>query len=163
MRRKPAHLTLLMSALSLCQAAEVPVGEALATIDSGTADAVVLVDAQWRYTDAEGQPGSEPNLAYDIRPHAGGADFDDSQWILLESESLAVHRRANRQSDLGRGRLDALHHRRHAPLAIAGDVGGPAALDPVDMPANRQVKPEDRDRTLPARSSTHPKRIRYGR
>src|SRR5918999_1165255 len=64
--------------------------------DAGAA----LVGGQWRYSDARveqiefvelaGQgaadplgPGEVPNRTYDVVPHAGGADYDDSAWRVL--------------------------------------------------------------------------------
>ncbi|MCI0603219.1 SMP-30/gluconolactonase/LRE family protein [bacterium] len=79
-------------------------GEPLATIDLATAEGVQLVNAQWRYSDtkivevdfkaagADGQPTGAPNKTYDYVPHAGGADFDDSRWEVLDPATLNKRR-----------------------------------------------------------------------
>ena len=76
-----------------------------AIIDLATAEGVRLVKGQWRYSDTkivevefpgpgpEGQPTGLSVKTYDYTPHAGGADFDDSQWEAIDAASL-VRRRA---------------------------------------------------------------------
>ena len=76
----------------------------LATIDLATAEGVRSVKGQWRYHDTkivetqfraagpEGQPAGGPVGAYDIEPHAGAADFDDSGWESIAPESLSERR-----------------------------------------------------------------------
>lgn len=66
-----------------------------AIVDLQTDDGLALVDGQWRYSDtvieeidsvAVGEdlgPGTDPVRTYDILPHAGGVDFDDSGWLPL--------------------------------------------------------------------------------
>ena len=66
-----------------------------AIVDLQTAEGAALVDATWRYSDADvveidfvdvGSeadplgPGDRPNRTYDVLPHAEPADFDDSRW-----------------------------------------------------------------------------------
>ena len=75
-----------------------------ATINLATQDGVQLVRGEWRYSDVkivevdfkvaglEGQPGNAPNRAYDITPHAGRADFDDSKWEVIEPATLDKRR-----------------------------------------------------------------------
>lgn len=76
----------------------------LATIDLATAEGARSVKGQWRYHDTrivetqfraagpEGQPTGGPVGAYDIEPHAGAADFDDSGWESIAPESLSKRR-----------------------------------------------------------------------
>jgi gluconolactonase len=70
-----------------------------AIIDLQTDAGVALVHGQWRYADARVEqiafvevghpddplgPGLVPNSTYDVVPHAEGADYDDSDWRVLE-------------------------------------------------------------------------------
>jgi gluconolactonase len=71
-----------------------------------TAQGVQLVKGEWRYNDtriievehrrpdADGQP---TGAAIDYTPHAGGMDFDDSRWAVLDPAILTQRR--------GHGRL----------------------------------------------------------
>src|SRR5438093_10406355 len=78
------------------------------TIDLGTKEGVQLVKGEWRYSDtkivevdfkaagADGQPTGVPNKAYDFTPHAGGADFDDSKWEVIDPTTLDKRRSAGK-------------------------------------------------------------------
>jgi gluconolactonase len=78
-----------------------------AVVDLQTADGLALVGGEWRYADASVRevdfvqvgtesdpdplgPGTVPNRTYDIEPHAGAADFDDSGWRVLEPEQTML-------------------------------------------------------------------------
>jgi gluconolactonase len=77
---------------------------ALAAVDLATRDGAALMQAQWRYSDtrivqaafydpgADGQPGSQSNLTYDILPKAGTRDFDDSGWAQIDPTTLSKPR-----------------------------------------------------------------------
>lgn len=79
-----------------------------AVIDLGTAEGARLVKGQWRYSDTkiievefrgpgpEGQPTGRQIKTYDYTPHAGGVDFDDSEWEVIRPETLAVRRATGR-------------------------------------------------------------------
>jgi gluconolactonase len=79
-----------------------------AVVDLGTQEGVGLVRGEWRYSDtrigevefkaagADGQPSGERNKAYSFEPQAGGADFDDSKWGVLEPATLSKRRSAGR-------------------------------------------------------------------
>jgi gluconolactonase len=79
-----------------------------AVIDLATGQGVEAVKGEWRYSDTrivdvdfkaagrDGQPGDMPIKAYDFTPHAGGTDFDDSQWEVLEPTTLDKRRSAGR-------------------------------------------------------------------
>ena len=79
-----------------------------AVIDLATRQGTELVKSEWRYSDtkifetdfraagADGQPGNQPNRAYDFTPHAGGADYDDSKWEVIEPTTLDKRRSAGR-------------------------------------------------------------------
>jgi gluconolactonase len=85
-----------------------PVGPPDAVIDLATTEGVQLVNGQWRYSDTkivqidfrapgpDGQPTGQPVKTYDYRPHAGGADFDDSQWEVLDPTTLQQRRSTGR-------------------------------------------------------------------
>ena len=70
-----------------------------AVIDLQSDAGVELVDGQWRYADARVEeiafvevghpddplgPGVAPNRTFDVVPHAEAADYDDSDWRVLE-------------------------------------------------------------------------------
>jgi gluconolactonase len=80
-----------------------------AVVDLQTTDGAALVGAEWRYSDARVDeidfvelgssadplgPGTVPNRTYDVLPHAQAADYDDSDWRVLEPEQT-VERLAN--------------------------------------------------------------------
>ena len=79
-----------------------------ATIDLATKEGAQLVKGEWRYSDtriveidfkaagADGQPGNIPNKAYDFTPHAGGTDFDDSKWAVIDPTTLDQRRSAGK-------------------------------------------------------------------
>ncbi len=69
-----------------------------AVVDLQTDEGAALVGAVWRYSDARVEevdfvevgspadplgPGDVPNRTYEVLPHAGAADFDDSSWPVL--------------------------------------------------------------------------------
>ena len=87
---------------------DVPSGIPNASIDLSTKEGVNLVKGQWRYSDVEiiqvdfkapgpdGQPTGKPVKTYDYKPHAGGVDFDDSKWEVLDPTSLNKRRSTGR-------------------------------------------------------------------
>src|SRR6266853_5491534 len=68
-----------------------PVGRPDAVVDLASHEGVQLVNGQWRYHDvkiedadsrtvgSDLKPSGDPIRAYDYTPHAGPANFDDSQ------------------------------------------------------------------------------------
>src|ERR1700752_615490 len=84
--------------------AGVPTGKPEATIDLASASGVGLVKGDWRYSDTriievdfrgpgqDKQPTGAPVKTYDYTPHAGGADFDDSNWPVISPTSLDQRR-----------------------------------------------------------------------
>jgi len=95
-----------MTAIATAPAPSVPgppellPGRPDAVVDLQTEEGCALVGGRWRYADARVReiafvelagpgapdplgPGDVPNRTYDIEPHAGGADFDDSGWPVL--------------------------------------------------------------------------------
>ncbi len=79
-----------------------------AVIDLMTEEGIRLVKGQWRYSDtkivevAHRSPGPDlgpsggPNRTYDIQPHAGAADFDDSAWEAIPPAGLETRRSTGR-------------------------------------------------------------------
>src|SRR5882724_6806593 len=79
-----------------------------ATIDLATKEGTQLVKGEWRYSDTkivevdfkaagpDGQPGNTPNRAYNFTPHAGGIEFDDSKWEVIDPTTLDKRRSAGR-------------------------------------------------------------------
>jgi len=76
---------------------DAPLGKPDAIVDLATSDGVRLVKGKWRYSDTkivevdhrgvgpDLRPSGPPNRTYDIVPHAGTADFDDSGAVGLGS------------------------------------------------------------------------------
>ena len=87
---------------------EAPNGIPDATVNLATAEGVKTVQGQWRYSDtkivevdfqapgADGQPTTQPIKTYDYAPHAGGADYDDSRWEVLDPTTLDRRRSTGR-------------------------------------------------------------------
>jgi gluconolactonase len=81
-----------------------PYGRPDATIDLRTKEGAELVKGVWRSSDAkivetefrapgpDLKPSGNPIKTYDYTPHAGAADFDDSQWEVLAPTSLEARR-----------------------------------------------------------------------
>jgi gluconolactonase len=79
-----------------------------AIIDLATKEGVETVKGEWRYSDtkilavdfkaagADGQPTGAPIKAYDFTPHAGGVEFDDSEWEIIDPATLDKRRSAGR-------------------------------------------------------------------
>lgn len=79
---------------------EPPLGRPDAMIDLGSREGVQLVKGEWRQSDAkivevdfkgpgaDLKPSGAANRTYDYTPHAGGADFDDSTWSVLDPAQL---------------------------------------------------------------------------
>jgi gluconolactonase len=79
-----------------------------ATIDLATKEGAQLVKGEWRYSDTkivetdfkaagtDGQPTGAPNKAYDFTPHAGGVEFDDAKWEVIDPTTLDKRRSAGR-------------------------------------------------------------------
>src|SRR5258708_17560875 len=80
------------------------VGRADAVIDLASHEGVQLVDGQWRYHDVkiddadsravgpDLKPSGAPIRTYDYTPHAGPANFDDSQWEAIDPTTLDQRR-----------------------------------------------------------------------
>ncbi|HEY6554945.1 MAG TPA: SMP-30/gluconolactonase/LRE family protein, partial [Vicinamibacteria bacterium] len=87
---------------------EPPSGHPDGVVDLATAEGAALVKGQWRYSDtkvvevdfrgpgADLQPTGAPIKTYDVTPHAGGPDFDDSGWSVIEAASLSNRRSTGR-------------------------------------------------------------------
>ncbi len=79
-----------------------------AIVDLRTPEGVRLVRGEWRYRDAQIVPvdfrAPGPDLkptgaasrTYDISPHAGGADFDDTDWPVIAATTLEARRTSGR-------------------------------------------------------------------
>src|SRR6266567_5473532 len=85
-----------------------PYGRPDATIDLRTKEGVQLIKGEWRYSDvkileveskgpgADLKPSGAPVKTYDYLPKAGGADFDDSNWEVIDPASLEKRRSTGR-------------------------------------------------------------------
>jgi gluconolactonase len=98
----------------------------LATIDLATREGVALVKGAWRYSDTrvvdvefigpgpDGQPTGSPVMTYDIVPKAGGTDYDDSGWTVVDPTNLSTRR--------GNGRVGFSWYRIN--ITIPDRIGG---------------------------------------
>src|SRR5579862_594968 len=89
-------------------------------VDLMTAEGAAMLGAQWRVSDVTIKeipniPGTITNnkMTYDIDPHAGGTDFDDSKWPVVEPKDLAAHRSG--------GHVAFMWYR--SPLVIPAKIG----------------------------------------
>ncbi|MBW4521913.1 MAG: SMP-30/gluconolactonase/LRE family protein [Scytolyngbya sp. HA4215-MV1] len=115
MKRRIAFLILsaltALTALTLPKAkaiaqvtADVPTVRPEAVVNLATPEGIRLIQGQWRYSDAQivpvafRNPGPDrkasgsPNQTYDITPHAGVANFDDSAWAAISADTLDQRR-----------------------------------------------------------------------
>ncbi len=81
-----------------------PFGRPYAVVDLASRDGVELVKGQWRYSDVkivdsdsgtlgpDLKPSGAPSKTYDYEPHAGVANFDDSQWEAIDAATLDQRR-----------------------------------------------------------------------
>lgn len=82
----------------------------LAMLDLTTGGGVEAVAGAWRYSDvqliptsfraadAAGQPSGEAVASFDYAPHAGGRDYDDSVWPVIDAATLGQRRGSGRVS-----------------------------------------------------------------
>ncbi len=87
---------------------DAPAGRPAAIVNLASEEGARLLKAEWRYSDAriievdhrspgpDLRPSGPPNRTYDITPHAGPADFDDSQWEVIPASSLDRRRSTGR-------------------------------------------------------------------
>ena len=81
-----------------------PAGPPDAVVDLRTREGVELVKGKWRYSDtrivevdykgpgADLTPSGKPIKTYDYQPKAGPADYDDSDWEVVDPTTLDAHR-----------------------------------------------------------------------
>jgi gluconolactonase len=85
-----------------------PTGKPEAAIDLATEAGAKMVKGEWRYSDTrivevdfrapgpDRQPTGGPIKTYDYTPHAGGMDFDDSKWEVINPTTLDQRRATGR-------------------------------------------------------------------
>ena len=110
-----------------------PYGRPDATIDLRTRDGVQLVKGDWRYSDVkiievdskgpgpDLKPSGAPVKTYDYAPHAGAADFSDSNWSVINPATLDA-RRGNGKVSFDWYRINVTLPERVANVAIAGST-----------------------------------------
>src|SRR5215831_9983383 len=106
------HINLAISSLLLVSARlafsqtviDPPAGRPDAIIDLGTREGVQLVKGSWRYSNtrivevdpkgpgADLKPSGRPVKTYDYTPKAGGKEFDDSGWEIIDPSTLEQRR-----------------------------------------------------------------------
>jgi gluconolactonase len=121
---------------------DAPGGRPAAIIDLASDDGIRLVNGQWRYSDvkvvevahrAPGpdlRPSGAPNRTYDVTPHAGAADFNDSAWEALPASKLDARK--------GNGRLSFNWYR--TTVTIPDRVG---AFDPAGATVVFEIAVDD--------------------
>jgi gluconolactonase len=109
MSAKGQPVSLLLTDSTTKTSAEVLTATPETTIDLTSPAGVALVKGDWRYSDTkivevdfrgpgpDKQPTGAPVKTYDYTPHAGGANFDDSEWEVISPTALDQRR--------GHGRL----------------------------------------------------------
>ena len=87
-----------------------PLGRADAIVDLATREGAALVQATWRYHDAEVvaidgrapgrdlKPSGKRLRTHDVVPHAGAAEFDDHAWEVIDPTTLEQRRGTGRVS-----------------------------------------------------------------
>jgi gluconolactonase len=149
--RARARVALTLAAIAVAAApaaavaqttSDAPAATPAAIINLATDDGVRLVNGQWRYRDAtivpvehrapgpDLRPSGPPNRTYDIAPHAGAANFDDSDWLALAPRELESRR--------GNGRLSFNWYR--ITVTIPERVG---SLDPTGTTAIFEIVVDD--------------------
>ncbi len=121
---------------------DVPSSQPQSIVDLRTRQGVALLRAEWRYRDAEIievdhrapgpdlRPSGPPNRTFDISPHAGAADFDDSGWEVIDPTTLEARR--------GNGRLSFNWYR--IRITIPQRVG---SFDPTGSTAVFEIVVDD--------------------
>ncbi len=121
---------------------DAPASRPAAVINLATDEGVRLVKGQWRYSDVrvvevehrgpgpDLRPSGAPNRTYDISPHAGSADFDDSAWAVLSGSQLEARK--------GNGRLSFNWYR--IKVTIPDRVG---SFDPTGSTALFEIVIDD--------------------
>ena len=121
---------------------EAPALRPAAIINLATDEGVRLVEGQWRYSNVKiievehRAPGPDlrasggPVRTYDISPHAGAVDFDDSTWTALPGSQLGARN--------GNGRLSFSWYR--IKVTIPDRVG---SFDPAGSTADFEVVVDD--------------------
>jgi gluconolactonase len=137
-----AHGLLAAALLAVPPAASADAPAPAVTVDLTTDAGASLMQAHWRYSDARivettfrapdvrGQPTGAPNTTNDIIPHAGAAEFDDSQWPTIAPSSLSERR--------GPGRVSFNWYR--LDLTIPQRIG---AFDPTGASVWFEVRVDD--------------------
>ena len=86
------------------EVSDVPSGTPAVSIDLATSEGAQLVGGVWRYSDTrivdvpfrapgkDGQPTGEPVQSYDILPHGGARELDDSTWEIVAPMHLTDRR-----------------------------------------------------------------------
>src|ERR1700726_4727495 len=97
-------LSLTVATYSVAQAAPPPVAALMPpglpptlVVDLMSAEGAAALGAKWRVSDVtikevpviQGTM-TQNKMTYDIDPHAGGTDFDDSKWPVIEPKDMNV-------------------------------------------------------------------------
>jgi len=101
-------LTAALSGVPAQVTQDAPAVRPEAIVDLKTVEGVRLVKGEWRYSDAkivevdhrgpgpDLKPSGPPNRTHDIAPKAGGSDFDDSKWEIIDPTALDGRRSTGR-------------------------------------------------------------------
>ncbi len=143
------RIAVIMCAITACAAmahaqstSDAPLGRPAAIVDLRTSEGAALMNASWRYRDAEIvpiafravgpdlKPSGAPNQTFDISPKAGISGYDDTQWLTIPATSLE-ERRSN-------GRLSFAWYR--VAVTVPARVG---TLDPTGATVAFEIVVDD--------------------
>jgi gluconolactonase len=137
-------LSLAVATLSVAQAPPPPPAAIMPpgtpptlVVDLMSAEGASALGAQWRVSDIKVKEVpviegviTQNKMTYDIDPHAGGSDFDDSKWPVIEAKDLAARRSG--------GHVAFMWYR--TPLTIPAKIG---EFDPSGAVAVLRVTVDD--------------------
>ena len=136
-------LSLTVATLSVAQAPPPPAAimppgtPPTLVVDLMSAEDASALGAQWRVSDVKVKEVpviegviTQNKMTYDIDPHAGGSDFDDSKWPVIEAKDLAARRSG--------GHVAFMWYR--TPLTIPAKIG---EFDPSGAVAVLRVTVDD--------------------
>jgi len=138
-------LSLAVATLSVAQAPPAPPPAAIMppgtpptlVVDLMSAEGASALGAQWRVSDVKIKEVpviegviTQNKMTYDIDPHAGATDFDDSKWPVIEAKDLAARRSG--------GHVALMWYR--SPLTIPAKIG---EFDPSGAVAVFRVTVDD--------------------
>lgn len=128
-----AGAALALNASVLGAGPDLPARDPAAIVDLATREGIELVAGRWKYSHAhiveathrapgaDSRASGDPVATHDLHPKAGGADFDDSSWEVLDPTTL-WHRRGTGKLCLCWYRLEVTIPQKVAGFDTAGST-----------------------------------------